>query len=83
MSPNSLHSSFFRRFLCHPQPCVDVYGIEVLYVVDTGVSYDHMDIRLVVHLIGEGEKMFGVEENFVSERFKGVTCSLAFLAACV
>ena len=39
---------------------VDIYRIEVLYVVDTGVSHYHMDVRFVVHLVGEGEEMFGV-----------------------
>ena len=42
-----------------------------------------MDIRLVVHHVGEGEEMFGVDKYLVSECFKGVASGEAFLAACV
>ena len=81
MSSDSLHSPFFRRFSLHPQPCLYVDWIEVLDVVETGVSHDEVDVRFVVHLICEGEEMFGVQEYLVSERFEGVACSLTFFTA--
>ena len=40
-----------------------------------------MDERVVIHHIGEGEEMFGVDQDLVCVRLHGVTCSEAFLAA--
>ena len=58
-------------------------SIEVLNVVETRVSLYKMDIGVVIYHVGEGEEVFGVEEDLVSKRFQGVTCSLAFSVACI
>ena len=45
------------------------------------VLLDEMDIRIIVHHVGEGEEMFRVDQDFVHVRLQGVACSEAFLAA--
>ena len=40
-----------------------------------------MDIRVVIHHIGEGEEMFGVNEDFIGIGLQGVVSSKAFFAA--
>ena len=42
-----------------------------------------MNIQIVVHHVGEGEKMFGVEQNFVCVRLQGMAYSEAFFAASI
>ena len=83
MSPNSPHLPFLCRSFLQSLSRCDVIRIEVLNVVETRVSHYHMDIQIIVHHIGEGEEVFGVEENLVSECFEGMACGLALFAACV
>ena len=60
--PYSHLSSFVCLLLLYPQPFSDVFKIEVLYVKETCVSLNDMDIRLVIQCVGKGEEVISVEE---------------------
>ena len=81
-SSHSPHSSFVHLFFLYSQPFSDVFRIEVLYVEETCVSLNNVEVCLVVQCVGKGEEIVGVEEAVAIEVVDDLRYEMLF-GACV